>query len=45
MNDIIQTILVVLIIGYATWSIIRKFFWKPKRKASKNCGNDGCGCH
>lgn len=47
MNDLIQNILVLITIGYATWILVRKFFWKPKQKASKSCGNDSdsCGCH
>ncbi|AXT18479.1 FeoB-associated Cys-rich membrane protein [Flavobacteriaceae bacterium AU392] len=45
MNDLIQNILVLITIGYATWVLIRKFFWKPKQKTTKACGEDGCGCH
>lgn len=44
MNNTIQTLLVVLIVGYATYGLIRKFIWKPKRKSSKGCGSDDCGC-
>lgn len=42
MNDIIQTLLVILIVGYATYTLVRKFFWKPKRKSSSK-GCDSCG--
>ena len=45
MNDSIQNILVFITLGLALMFLVRKFIWKPKKKASKACGNDGCGCH
>lgn len=38
-----QEILVYLTVIAALAFLIRKFFWKKKKK--KNCGDDGCGCH
>jgi len=45
MNTIIQNILVYCALGLSLIYIIRRFIWKPKKKTSKVCGNDGCGCH
>jgi glycopeptide antibiotics resistance protein len=45
MNTIIQNILVFITLGFALTYIMRRFIWKPKKKTSKACGNDDCGCH
>lgn len=45
MNTIIQNILIFIALGIALTFLVRKFIWKPKKKSSKACGNDGCGCH
>jgi len=45
MNTIIQNTLVILFMAYAIYFLVRKFIWKPKRAASKSCGEDDCGCH
>ncbi len=37
MNALIQNIVVFIIIGYAVYSLLRKFVWKPKQKSSKGC--------
>lgn len=39
----IQNIIALIILGFAVFYLIRKFFFK--KKSDKNCGNDGCGCH
>ncbi|NRD18426.1 FeoB-associated Cys-rich membrane protein [Winogradskyella eckloniae] len=44
MNHFIQNILVVIALGFAVFFLIRKFVWTPKKKSSKSCGNDNCGC-
>ena len=45
----IQLILVLIVFGFALGYLIQKFIWKPSflkgKKASKNCGDDNCGCH
>ncbi|MBK0369720.1 FeoB-associated Cys-rich membrane protein [Flavobacterium agrisoli] len=39
-----QEIVAFLILALAILFLIRKFFWKSKKK--KNCGDkDDCGCH
>ena len=45
MNNIIQTILVVITVGFALWFLVRKFLWKPKKNKEDSCGKDDCGCH
>jgi len=45
MNNTLQTILVIITVGFAVWFIIRKFFWKAKKENSNSCGKDDCGCH
>lgn len=45
MNDIIQNILVLTALTVSLVFIVKKFIWKPKKKTSKACGNDSCGCH
>ncbi|MFK2819195.1 FeoB-associated Cys-rich membrane protein [Flavobacteriaceae sp. LMIT009] len=44
MNNTIQTILVIITVAIAVGFLVRKFIWTPKKKATKPCGNDGCGC-
>lgn len=44
MNDWFQNILVFIIAGLALAFLVKKYFWKSKKKATKSCGNDGCGC-
>ena len=44
MNTTIQTILVLITASLALGFLVRKYFWKPKNKTSKACGNDSCGC-
>lgn len=40
-----QDILVYLSVGIAIAFLIKKFFWKKKKKANgKGCDTD-CGCH
>lgn len=39
----IQNIIALIILGFAVFYLIKKFFFK--KKSDKNCGNDGCGCH
>ncbi len=43
MNNTLQTIFVIIIVGYAIGFLVKKFLWNPKKK--KSCGNDDCGCH
>jgi len=45
MNTIVQNILVFAAVTTALVFLFRKFIWKPKKKVSKACGNDECGCH
>ncbi|MFC4178308.1 FeoB-associated Cys-rich membrane protein [Flavobacterium gossypii] len=40
----IQEIIVYLLVAGSMAFLIKKFFWKKKKKAG-NCGNDNCGCH
>jgi len=45
MNEIIQTILVVVALGFAIGFLVKKFFWK-KQKAKKAFGDHDCDkCH
>ncbi|WP_082048606.1 FeoB-associated Cys-rich membrane protein [Neotamlana nanhaiensis] len=44
MNSIIQNMLVTITVAFAVVFLVRKFFWKPKKKDSKSCGNQNCGC-
>lgn len=43
----IQEILVFALFAVAVGFLIKKFFWKGKKKSKKACGSDGidCGCH
>ncbi|BAO75699.1 FeoB-associated Cys-rich membrane protein [Winogradskyella sp. PG-2] len=46
MNTVVQNILVVATLSLALVFLVRKFIWKPKKKAAKGCGTDDeCGCH
>ncbi|MBZ4044619.1 FeoB-associated Cys-rich membrane protein [Flavobacterium hibisci] len=38
----IQEIIAFAILGLAVGFLIKKFFWKPKKK--KDCGDGNCGC-
>ncbi|MFT5215073.1 MAG: FtsZ-interacting cell division protein ZipA [Glaciecola sp.] len=44
MSEIYQNIIVAIIGLIAIAFLIRKYIWSPKKKNSKSCGNDGCGC-
>jgi len=37
-----QEIIVYVLLGIAVGFLIKKFFFKSKKK--KDCGSDGCGC-
>jgi large-conductance mechanosensitive channel len=39
----IQEILAYLVLATAVLFLVKKFFFKAKKK--KNCSDDGCGCH
>lgn len=43
MNNTLQTIFVITIVGFAVGFLVKKFLWNPKNKNS--CDNDDCGCH
>ena len=38
-----QEIIAFITLGIAIAFLIKKFFFKKKK--SKNCGSDDCGCH
>jgi len=40
----IQEILAYSALALAVAFLVKKFFWK-KKKPSKNCGTDDCGCN
>jgi len=40
----LQNILVIVTVLFAVGFLVRKFIWKPKKKATKSCGSDGCSC-
>jgi F0F1-type ATP synthase membrane subunit b/b' len=44
MSILIQNIFIALIGLLALAFLIKKFVWSPKKKNSKSCGSDGCGC-
>lgn len=39
----IQEIIAYVLLGIAVVFLAKKFFFKKKK--SKNCGSDDCGCH
>jgi hypothetical protein len=39
----VQEIIAFCILGIAVAFLIRKFFWKSKKK--KDCGDGNCGCN
>jgi hypothetical protein len=39
----VQEIIAFITLGIAIAFLIKKFFFKKKK--SKNCGTDDCGCH
>jgi len=45
MNNTLQNIMVIIIVGIAVWFLVKKFLWKPKKDSNGSCGNDDCGCH
>lgn len=45
MNLFIQNALAATTLIIAVGFLVKKFIWKPKKKNSKTCGSDGCGCH
>jgi len=56
MNNTIQTILVITTVTFALGFLVKKFLWSPKtfksltkgqskKRNSKSCGSDNCGCH
>jgi len=44
MTEITQNIIIAIIGLLAIGFLVRKYIWSPKKKNSKSCGNDGCGC-
>jgi len=44
MSIFVQNIFIALIGLLALAFLIKKFAWSPKKKNSKSCGSDGCGC-
>lgn len=44
MSEAIQNIIIAIIGLFAITFLVRKFIWLPKKKNSKSCGNNGCGC-
>lgn len=41
----IQKILAFTVLILAIAFLIRKFFFKKKKKSDKSCGSDDCGCN
>lgn len=39
-----QHILAYAALGLALFYLVRRFFWKPKKK-NDGCGSEDCGCH
>jgi F0F1-type ATP synthase membrane subunit b/b' len=44
MSENFQNIVIAVIGILALAFLVNKFIWSPKKKDSKSCGNDGCGC-
>ena len=44
MSELIQNIIIAVIGVIAIIFLVKKFIWNPKKKNSKSCGSDGCGC-
>ncbi len=44
MNNTIQTIFVIIIVSFAAWFLVKKFFLKPKKNSKGSCEDD-CSCH
>jgi len=44
MSEIYQNIIIAIIGLIAIAFLIRKYIWSPKKKNSKSCDSDGCGC-
>ncbi|MBE9488975.1 MAG: FeoB-associated Cys-rich membrane protein [Bacteroidetes bacterium] len=45
MNNTIQTIFVIITVGFAVLFLVKKFFWKSKKNTNNSCDSDNCGCH
>jgi len=45
MTNTLQTILVIIVVGFAIGFLVKKFFWKPKKHSNDSCSNNDCGCH
>ncbi|MDC9722060.1 MAG: FeoB-associated Cys-rich membrane protein [Urechidicola sp.] len=41
--EILQEILVFVTLAFAIGFLIKKYFFK--KKTTKSCGKDSCGCH
>ena len=44
MTELTQNIIILIIGVIAIVFLVRKYIWSPKKKNSRSCGNDGCGC-
>ncbi|PTM11282.1 MAG: FeoB-associated Cys-rich membrane protein [Bacteroidetes bacterium] len=44
MSELIQNIIIGIFGLLAIAFLVYKYIWSPKKKDSKSCGNDGCGC-
>jgi hypothetical protein len=44
MNVLFQNIIIGIIGLLAIAFLVRKYIWSPKKKNSKSCGGDSCGC-
>jgi len=44
MSELSQNISIGIIALLAIAFLVNKYIWSPKKKKSKSCGNDGCGC-
>ena len=44
MSSAFQNIIIAVVGLVAIAFLVRKYVWTPKKKDSKSCGNDGCGC-
>lgn len=42
--ELLQNILMYLTLGIAVFFLVKKYLW-PKKKTSKSCGQNDCGCH
>jgi len=45
MNQTLQTIIILVILGFALGFLVKKFIWSPSKKKNNNaCSDDNCGC-